>query len=163
MWTWQLLLLARSRGKLQLSQDFLLLRCHCIQSKWSMMWLFKTVACIFLKCRLDDWAEIGEGEVRYLKSGSVVILHVRCSNSVVLQYGKDTYNPMYNQSDRGYSKFFSILKYLVCEQRNSIWVVTIAWDSPIVQWVWYFLMNKTYHAFKQVVMKYTGKHPLPYA
>ena len=35
-------------------------------------------------------------------------------------YGKKTYTPMIQQTDHGISKFYSILKYLVCVLHNII-------------------------------------------
>ena len=63
--------------------------------------------------RLKTWQAPCEETLHSMKSGSMLVLHVEPTNKAVLNYGKGTYNPLYEQSDEGYSKFFSILKYLV--------------------------------------------------
>ena len=49
-----------------------------------------------------------------LTDNECLILRIEPFADPQVDFGKSTYIPMQLQTDRGYSKFYAILKYLVC-------------------------------------------------
>ena len=66
-----------------------------------------------IPCRASSVHQLNDDELEELKDEDTLILRIIPPMNQVIQFGKLTYNPMNEHTDYGYSKFYSILMYLV--------------------------------------------------
>lgn len=68
--------------------------------------------------RPKDISKLTDEDAKKLQDGDTLVMRFIPRVQHVNDYGKKTYTPMVQQSDHGISKFYSILKYLVCIAHN---------------------------------------------
>ena len=64
--------------------------------------------------RLKDIQKLTDEDVLFVQDDDTLIMRLNPNFKRGNDYGKKTYTPVIQQTDHGISKFYSILKYLVC-------------------------------------------------
>ena len=64
-------------------------------------------------CRVNDFATITDGDLLQIEDGQELVLRLEEVCSTQAGFGKPSYIPVTEQTEKGLAKFYSILKYLV--------------------------------------------------
>ena len=72
------------------------------------------VVCLYILHRVEGYQKLKDDDELEIKNNDQLFL--RIEGAIIPLYatlGKKSYNPVQAQTDRGYAKFYTILKYLV--------------------------------------------------
>lgn len=68
-------------------------------------------------CSVSEHSRLTDEDISNLRDGDILILRLKPVHNLLYYYGKSSYIPFHEQTDKGLAKFYSILRYLVrdCE------------------------------------------------
>ena len=64
-------------------------------------------------CSVTEHHALKAKDTIAVRNGDTLFLRLETVHNVLRNYGKQVYKPFYEQTDKGLSKFYSILRYLV--------------------------------------------------